>query len=76
MKLKASPESIRKIRNAAAENLRKAQRELTAAGDHGTSAQVGAILTRLDERRKMEADAVDRENREQQAARKALGLSN
>lgn len=75
MNLKASPESIRKIRKAAAENLRKAQRELTAAGDHGTAAQVGSILKRLDERRKMDADAADRENREQQAARKALGLS-
>lgn len=51
MKLKASPESIRKIRKSAAENLRKAQRELTAAGDHGTAAQVESILKRLDERR-------------------------
>ncbi|RBO54083.1 hypothetical protein DSD19_06375 [Rhodovulum sp. BSW8] len=75
MKLKASPESIRKIRKSAAENLRKAQRELTAAGDHGTAYQVETILKRLDERRKMDADAVEREAREQRAIRKSLGLS-
>lgn len=51
MKLKASPESVRKIRKDAAENLRRAKACLAAAGDHGTAFQVQEILNRLDQRR-------------------------
>lgn len=47
-------ESKRKARKAASEDIRKAMKSLTTAGDHGTAILLKGILYRLTERRMKE----------------------